>query len=129
MSRDWRRIICQKVDSVENAYAARLTDAISLLNTNIATENAIIEKLKSFSGGTSDLEQLKTALKEIADKTDPKNPQGLYVGAAALSKGTAALLDGTAKLKSGVEESRRYVRAFKGCCCIAGRYGSTFSRQ
>ena len=95
--------IRQKVDSVENAYAARLTDAISLLNTNIATENAIIEKLKSFSGGTSDLEQLKTALKEIADKTDPKNPQGLYVGAAALSKGTAALLDGTAKLKSGVD--------------------------
>lgn len=95
--------IQNKVDSVESEYAGRLQDAIGLLETNITMENAVIEQLKGFSGGSQDLEQLKTALQAMADKTDPAKADSLYAGAAALSAGTSALLDGTAALKPGID--------------------------
>lgn len=97
------QLIQDKVNSVESEYAGRLAEAIGLMQTNIAAEEAIIEQLGNFTGGTSDLSQLKAALKEMEKATDPANKEGLYAGAAALSQGTSALLDGTAQLKDGID--------------------------
>lgn len=95
--------IQNKVNSVENEYAGRLQDAIGLLETNITMENAVIEQLKGFSGGSQDLEQLKTALQARLIKQIRQRQIVFMPVRRRLSSGTSALLDGTAALKPGIE--------------------------
>lgn len=95
--------IQDKINGVESEYSSRLAQAITLLEQNIDLEEQYTAQLSNFTGGTTDLSQLKNALSEMAKMTDPANKDGLYAGAATLSQGTSELLNGTASLKAGID--------------------------
>lgn len=94
--------IQDKVNSLENEYAAKLETAISQLNANIALEDELVSKLAAFDEGSLDMDGLKAALKSLEWQTSKDNQDGLYAGAIKVSESVGAVLDGTEALKPGI---------------------------
>lgn len=90
--------------SLIDQYSGKLSDAIYALNVNIQTEEKIIESLQSFAGGSSSMDTLMAALKQMELATAKGEANSLYDGALAVSDGVNAMVAGSRELKNGVDQ-------------------------
>lgn len=90
--------------SLIDQYSGKLSDAIYALNVNIQTEEKIIESLQSFAGGSSSMDTLMAALKQMELATAKGEENSLYDGALAVSDGVNAMVAGSRELKDGVDQ-------------------------
>lgn len=92
-------------ESLINQYSGQLSDAIYALNVNIQTEQGILESLKSFAGGSSSMDELMGALKQMELATAEGQESSLYDGAVSVTNGISAMVAGAGDLKAGIDDA------------------------